>query len=378
MIYFDNAASTPVNPVVINVMSEYHAELHGNPSAIHGYGRKARVVLEQSRRTIAALIHALPSEVVFTSGGTEANNTILWGCCKDLSKKDFISSRLEHPSVLHTLEVLMKYFGIRVHFLHHDIFGHVELDHLEQTLKLLPNAVVCLMHANNEIGNLLPVKDVAGLCAKYGALFHSDTVQTIGKYDIDMSKLPFDFAVGSAHKFYGPKGVGFMYLRKGNSPGSFITGGGQERNMRAGTENISGIAGMAKALEVVTETLEADRLYIDGLKAYLIASLKEAVPSIRFNGDAEKHSLYSIINILLPNSVDHDMLVPRFDMAGICLSSGSACSSGSAVGSHVLKALGRAPEDPSVRVSLSRHNTVSEVKKLVDVIRTMCQSDCHE
>jgi cysteine desulfurase len=372
MLYFDNAASTVVIPEVIDVMSECHAGLYGNPSAIHKSGRKARVVIEQSRRSIASLIHALPSEVFFTSGGTEANNAVLWGCCKDLHRKDFISSPLEHPSVLRTLEALTTYFDIRVHYVHHDALGHIDLDHLGELLKDKPGAVVSLMHANNEIGNLLPVKDVAGLCIRYGALFHSDMVQTIGKFDIDMSNIPLDFAVGSAHKFHGPKGTGFLYVRKGILSEPFITGGGQERNMRAGTENISGIAGMAKALELAVETIEENRLYIEGLKAFLIASLRESIPSIRFNGDAELHSLYSILNILLPDSADHDMLVPRFDMAGICLSSGSACSSGSSVGSHVLKALGRAPEDPSVRVSFSRFNTIEEVRRLVEVVRSMC------
>ncbi len=372
MIYFDNAASTVIVPEVIDVMNECHAGLYGNPSAIHTSGRKARVVIEQSRRSIASLLHASPSEVIFTSGGTEANNAVLWSCCKDLHKKDFISSRLEHPSVIRTLEALVKYFDIRVHYVQHDPIGHICLDHLEELLQGIPGTVVSLMHANNEVGNLLPVKDVSGLCKKYGALFHSDTVQTIGKYDIDMSKLSFDFAVGSAHKFHGPKGAGFLYVRNGIPFEPFITGGGQERNMRAGTENISGIAGMAKALELAVESMEENRLYIEGLKVFLIASLKEAIPDIRFNGDAEQHSLYSIINILLPERADHDMLVPRFDMAGICLSSGSACSSGSSVGSHVLKALGRAPEDPSVRVSLSRFNTVEEVKRLVEVIKSMC------
>ena len=372
MLYFDNAASTVVIPEVVDIMGECHAGLYGNPSAIHGSGRKARVVIEQSRRSIASLIHALPSEVYFTSGGTESNNAVLWGCCKDLHRKDFISSPLEHPSVLRTLEALVKYFDIRVHFVHHDTLGHVDLDHLEELLKDKPGAVVSLMHANNEIGNLLPVKDVSGLCKKYGALFHSDTVQTIGKYDLDMSKIPLDFAVGSAHKFHGPKGTGFLFVRKGILSEPFITGGGQEHNMRAGTENISGIAGMAKALELAVESMEENRLYIEGLKAFMIASLREAIPSIRFNGDAEHHSLHSIINILLPDNADHDMLVPRFDMAGICLSSGSACSSGSSVGSHVLKALGRAPENPSVRVSFSRFNTIGEVVRLVEVVRSMC------
>ncbi len=274
--------------------------------------------------------------------------------------------------MLRVLEALTVHLGARVHFVDVDILGHVNMAHLESLLQRTSKAVVSLMHGNNEIGNLLPVRDVSALCLKYGALFHSDTVQTIGKYHIDMTRLLVDFALGSAHKFHGPKGTGFMFVRKGTAIGSLIAGGGQERNMRAGTENLCGIVGMSKALELTAGTLEDDRLYIQGLKDHLIASLQAQVPSIGFNGDTGPHSLYSIVNILLPGEVDHDMLVPRFDMAGICLSSGSACSSGSSVGSHVLAALGRDKKDPSIRVSFSRYNTMAEVDTLVGVIRSMC------
>lgn len=369
MIYFDNAASTPVYPGVIDVMTACHADLFGNPSAIHGQGRNARVALEYSRRKIATLLSAAPSEIYFTSGGTEANNAILWGCCRSLGRNNFITSRLEHSSVLRVLEGMVRYSGVNLCFVHHDDKGHIDLDHLEYLLKHTPGSVVSLMHGNNEIGNLLPVKDVSDLCVKYGALFHSDTVQTLGKFHLSMDKLPFDFAVGSAHKFHGPKGVGFMFIRKGSSFDAFVAGGGQERNMRAGTENLCGIVGMAKALECGSATSKKNEAYIRNLKEYLIHSLKEQLPAIRFNGDAEGHSLYSIVNLLLPGRLDPDMLVARFDIAGICISSGSACSSGSSTGSHVLEALGRSPDEPSIRVSLSHYNTIDEVKELIRVIK---------
>jgi cysteine desulfurase len=373
LIYFDSAATTPVFPEVAEVM--YHAMLHsfGNPSSIHELGRHARVEVEGARRMVARLLNARPGEVFFTSGGTEANNAMLWGCCKDLGRKHFVSSRLEHPSVLQTLLALEKYMGCKVRYVNLDRKGIVDLDHLEVLLAGETGSVVSLMHANNEIGNLLQVRQVGALCKKYGALFHSDTVQTIGKIKIDMQILPFDFATLSAHKFHGPKGVGAMYIRGGNGFLPFIQGGAQERNMRAGTENVQGIIGMGKALEMVHADMNFISESLNEIREFLLESLPQELPGLSFNGDHRGNVLYSILNISLPNNVDADMLLPRLDMAGICVSTGSACSSGSNKPSHVLTALGIDQKVPNLRLSFNRYNTMDEARRLVEVLKEICK-----
>lgn len=371
VIYFDNAASTQVAGPVIEAMSSCMRDYPGNPSSTHEAGRKARIMLENARRSVASALHALPSEIFFTSGGTEANNAILWGCCKDLHRQIFITSRLEHPAVLNTLDALVRYMGVGLKYVNFDALGHADLNHLESLLKEHRGAVVALMHANNETGNLLPVKTVAELCMKYDALFHSDMVQTIGKFNISLPAHQIDFAAGSAHKFHGPKGVGFIYVAKGRSFKPFLTGGGQERGMRAGTENLCGIIGLARALEWSLKSLDHSMLHVQSLKEYLIKALREEIPGTRFNGDIGKHSLYSILNFTLPEGKGSGMLLPLLDMAGICVSSGSACASGASLESHVLAALNVDPNDPSVRVSFSRHNTLDEVKRFVDVLKSL-------
>ncbi len=374
MIYFDNAASTQMHEEVIKVITDCMHAIYGNPSSVHEAGRRARVVVEQSRRTIARLLHASPSEIFFTSGGTEASNALLWGCHKDLGRRIFITGRLEHPAVLKTLESLEKIMDVEVHFVRHQPNGHVSLDHLEELLKAHPSAVVSLMHANNEIGNLLPLKNVAALCAQYGALFHSDTVQTIGKFYTDLSKGVLDFAAASAHKFHGPKGVGFMFVKKGHALTPFVTGGGQEREMRAGTENVCGIAGMAKALEMAYLDMESDQKHISSLKQACMALLLEKIPGSAFYGDAAGSSLHTIMNISLPEGKQADMLLPALDIRGICVSSGSACSSGSIKKSAVMQALNTNPERPSIRVSFSRYNTLEEVQHFVQHLSDIHQS----
>jgi len=344
----------------------------GNPSSIHELGRHARVEVEHARRTIARLLNAQPGEIFFTSGGTEANNAILWGCCKDLGRRHFISSRLEHPAVIQTLEALEKYMGCTNHFVNTDSKGVIDLDHLEQLLAANTGAVVSLMHANNEIGNLLPVKDVGALCLQYGALFHSDTVQTVGKLGVDMNYLPVDYAVVSAHKFHGPKGVGAMFIRSGKAFLPFLQGGAQERNMRAGTENVQGIMGMAKALEMVHAEMDAVHRKIMEIRNFLLNCLPEEIPGIVFNGDAHGCTLHSILNISLPQDIAADLLLPRLDMAGICVSTGSACSSGSNKPSHVLTALGIDQKIPNLRISFSRYNTLDEAARLVGVLKEIC------
>ncbi len=367
VIYFDNAATTRPDQDVLDEVIACMSEEYGNPSSVHALGRRARVRIEESRRTVARLLNVSPAEIFFTSGGTEANNAILWGCCLGLGYSDVITSPVEHPAVLNPLVCLAEK-GIRVHHLRVDQTGHIDLAHLKALLAEYPRSLVSLMHANNEIGNLLPVKAVASLCTAAGALFHSDTVQTIGKLHMDMQKLGMDFAVGSAHKFYGLKGAGFMYVRSGKFFPPYLLGGGQERNMRAGTENIYGIAGMAKALELAHQRMEEDQHHCRSLKEACIDLLRNEIPDVHFNGDAEGSSLHTILNVSLPPTVDAEMLLPSLDIEGICVSSGSACSSGSSQGSHVLNTLGADETMPSLRVSFGRHNSMEEVRKLVQVL----------
>jgi cysteine desulfurase len=374
IIYFDNAASTQLSEEVIQVMTDCMHDVYGNPSSVHEYGRRARVVVEQSRRTIAKLFSTTSSEIYFTSGGTEANNAILWACCKDLGRRSFISGKLEHPAVLKSLTALKKIMDVGLHFVRHTSNGHICLDHLEELLKENPGSVVSLMHANNEIGNLLPVKSVSALCTQYDALFHSDAVQTVGKLHIDFSGQFMDFAAASAHKFHGPKGVGFMYVKKGHSITPFISGGGQEREMRAGTENVYGIAGMAKALELAYLHLESDQKHITSLKQNCITLLQEKIPGVDFHGDPTGSSLHTILNISLPPGKKAEMLMPALDIRGICVSSGSACSSGSVKKSSVMQALDTNPERPSIRVSFSRYNTFEEVHRFVQNLSDIYQS----
>ncbi len=367
LIYLDNAATTPVDPSVLEAMNQHH-EVFGNPSSVHVQGRKARVLVEQARRTVAKIMQVAPAEVFFTSGGTEANNAILWGCALNLGYTHFITSMLEHPAVLKPLQYLRQFAGIQVHFVNTDTLGHIDPEHLEKLLKEHPGALVSLMHANNETGNLLPVNTVSHLCKKYQAAFHSDTVQTIGKYSMDLPHLGFDFAVASAHKFCGPKGVGFMAVPTGKFFKPFIAGGGQERNMRAGTENVPAIIGLAKALEIAHVRMAEDQVHIRSLKSACIRLLRERIQGVGFNGDVHGSSLHTILNVSLPLNMDADLLLPNLDMAGICVSSGSACASGSNKASHVLSAMEVDPSRPSVRISFGRQNTLAEVETLVDVL----------
>lgn len=353
---------------VLDIMQGVAKDVFGNPSSVHEAGRRARVALEDARRHIARCLKVTPAEVFFTSGGTEANNAILWGCVRDLGYKHFITSPLEHPAVLKPLEAIREQHQAQIHMVKVDSLGRVDLDHLADLLQTHQGAVVSLMHANNETGTLLPVKAVSKLSQDHGALFHSDTVQTIAKFEMDLRDPNIDFAVASAHKFHGPKGTGFMVIRPGYFFKPFVLGGGQERNMRAGTEHLSGIVGMAEALKLAHERMEADQLHIMALKKACMEELLGRLPGVSFNGDATGSSLHTILNLTLPAVIDPDMLLPRLDMEGFCVSSGSACASGTTKGSHVLKALGVDLQRPSLRISFSRYNTLDEVKQLVDVL----------
>lgn len=375
-IYLDNAATTPMAPEVIETMTVVMSNTFGNPSSIHNYGREAKALIEQARKKISHYFNVSPGEIFFTSGGTEADNIALRGAVEDLNIEHVITSRIEHPAVLLSLETLEKKGKLKLDYVNLSANGHVDLEHLE---KLLGNfsshasdkgakSLVSLMHANNEIGNLLPLKKVAGICRKYNAVFHSDTVQTIGHYPIDLSTIPVHFITCSAHKFHGPKGIGFLYINGNIKISPMILGGSQERNMRGGTENIYGIAGLAKALELAHNDMPGQQNYIQDLKTYMIDQLEQRITGVQFNGDARGSSLYTVLNVLLPETAKKEMLVHYLDISGIAVSAGSACSSGSGTGSHVLRHIGCDMNRPSVRFSFSKFNTREEIDYCVKKI----------
>lgn len=370
-IYFDNAATTPLNKEVADAMYQVMLNNFGNPSSTHADGRTARTTIEECRRTIAKLINCSPGEVFFTSGGTEADNMAIRKTIAACNIKNIITSEIEHHAVLHTIEELANSENIKLHFVKLTANGHVDYDDLTLLLQNNTNAFVSLMHANNEIGNLLDVEKVGDLCEKYQAIFHSDTVQTVGHYAIDVQKLKVHFITCAAHKFHGPKGVGFIYISNNVKISPFITGGAQERNMRGGTENVYGIVGLTKALELAYSQLEQGQTQIQSLKTYMIEQLKANINGIEFNGDAEGNSLYTVLNASFPPSSIGEMLLFKLDIAGISVSGGSACSSGSDVGSHVLAALKTDRNRAAVRFSFSMLNTKTEIDKVVVTLKEM-------
>lgn len=374
-VYFDNAATTPLAPEVFEAMLPFMREHFGNPSAIHGYGRKTRAAIEQARRTVAALLNCTPGEIVFTSGGTEADNMVLNGAVRDLGVKHIITSHIEHHAVEYTAESIAKQGGAKVHWVRVEADGQPDLAHLEELLRNTQGqgVLVSLMHANNEIGTRIDLHKVGSLCRKYGALFHSDTVQTMGHYRFDLANTPVDYITCAAHKFHGPKGVGFLYMRNGANIKAAILGGSQERNMRAGTENIYGIVGLAKALELATEDVEGHQRHVQALKELMKKRLKEEIPGVGFNGDSGPDSLYTVLSVCFPEDGKSEMLIYNLDIEGIACSGGSACSSGSNKGSHVLGAL--YPERPggNIRFSFSRYSTQEEVEHVVGVLKRVFQ-----
>jgi cysteine desulfurase len=370
-VYLDNAATTPLDPEVLEAMLPYMKQHFGNPSSIHSFGRETKAAIEQARKKVSGYFNVSPSEIFFTSGGTEANNTAIRCSIRDLGITHVITSPIEHHAVLHTVEELEKQGRIKLSLVSIDERGHVNLEHLEKLLSAHPHSLVSLMHANNEIGNLLPLKSVAQLCAKYDAIFHCDTVQTVGHFKIDLSDIPVHFISCAAHKFHGPKGVGFLYINRNVKINPFIYGGAQERNMRGGTENVYGIIGLAKALELAYENLEAHKKHILSLKEYMAKSLTESIPGILFNGDCMGTSLYTVLNVSFPVTDFAEMLLFNLDIAGIAVSGGSACSSGSEEPSHVLKALGVDDARPSVRFSFSKFNTKAEVDFALEKLREL-------
>ncbi len=367
-IYLDNAATTPLDPVVLEEMLPLMREQFGNPSSIHGHGRVVRSAIEKARKKVAELLNTSPSEIFFTSGGTEADNTAIRNTVLSKGIKHIITSPLEHHAVLHTAEHLEKEGLAKVSLVELDSKGYVDYAHLEELLRTNEPSLISLMHGNNEIGNLLDLDRVGQLATEYKALFHSDTVQTMGHYKHDLQQMKTNFIVGAAHKFHGPKGVGFLYMQAGTKIPPFIHGGAQERNMRGGTENVYGIVGLAKALEIAYAEMADHQQYIQGLKTHMIARLKEAIPEIGFNGDPEtsEQSLYTVLNVSFPPTADSEMLLFNLDIEGISASGGSACSSGSDVGSHVLRALKADPSRPSARFSFSKYTTKEEIDTVVE------------
>jgi cysteine desulfurase len=368
-VYFDNAATTALDKEVLDEMLPFMTEHFGNPSSIHSFGRKTRAAIEEARKKVAKLLNVSPSEIFFTSGGTEADNMAIHGSVYDLGIKHIITSKIEHHAVLHTVEKLAQDNVIKLSFVNLTHEGHIDLKHLEELLEINERSLVSLMHANNEIGNLLPLKDVSELCIKYNAIFHSDTVQTMGHYDIDLSKVKVHFVTCAAHKFHGPKGVGFLYINADVKIKPFVYGGSQERNMRGGTENLYGIVGLAKALEIALRDVKEHQNHIQELKSYMIDELKKAIQGIEFNGACNSNCLYTLLNVRFPHTKDAEMLLFNLDIAGIATSGGSACSSGSDVGSHVLKQLNFDQTRPSVRFSFSKYNTKEEVDYTISKLK---------
>ncbi len=362
-VYLDNAATTPLDKAVIEAMLPMMERNFGNPSSIHSHGREVRNAIEKARKTIAGLLNTSPAEIFFTSGGTEADNTAIVSAIETYQITHAVTSALEHHAVLHTLEHLAKIGKIKLSLVQLTEKGHIDLNHLETLLQQHPNTLVSLMHGNNEIGNLLDLDAVGQLCVQYGATFHSDTVQTMGHYKHDLQKISIDFIVGAGHKFHGPKGAGFLYINAAKKIHPFIHGGSQERNMRGGTENVYGIIGLAKALEIAYSGMDEHRKHIEHLKSYMITQLNTRFEGISFNGDCENldKSLYTVLNVGFPPSDESDMFLFNLDINKISASGGSACTSGSNIGSHVLTALGTDPQRPSVRFSFSKYNTIEEI-----------------
>jgi cysteine desulfurase len=372
-IYFDNAATTALDPEVLEAMLPYLTTHFGNPSSIYSYGRETRLAIENARKTVARLLGVKPGTIFFTSGGTESNNTAIGAAIRDLGCTHIITSLIEHHAVLHTVEHYGHQGTVSVSFVALTETGHVDLADLERQLAEKAAAgtrcLVSLMHANNEIGVLLPIKAVGALCHQYNAIFHSDCVQTVGHYPVDLSELKVHFISAASHKFHGPKGVGLLYVNEEVQIKPFILGGGQERNMRAGTENVYGIVGFAKALEIALRDYEQVSAYIDGLKHYMASELQKAFEGVSFNCGA--NSLYTVLSVCFPKTEKSEFLLMNLDIHHICASGGSACSSGADAGSHVMRALNKTDKYVTVRFSFSKYNTTAEVDQVVEKLKEL-------
>jgi len=371
-IYFDNAATTALDKEVLEAMLPYMTNHFGNPSSIYSYGRETRLAIESARKTVARILNTHPGEIFFTSGGTESDNMAIAASIHNLECSHIITSPIEHHAVLHAVE----------HFDHDNVVtssfvnllpdGHIDLSDLEEQLAShSERCLVSLMHANNEIGNLLDIHTAGEICKKYNAIFHSDTVQTVGHYKLNLRETPIHFAAGAGHKFHGPKGVGILYVNDNIKIKPIIYGGGQERNMRAGTENVYGIVGFAKALEIADANLEKEGQYIQSLKSYMIEQLEKNISGVMFNGDYLGKSLYTVLNVGFPKSEKSEMILFNLDMSSICASGGSACSSGADVGSHVIRSINNNPNLVPVRFSFSKYNTKEEIDFVVQKLKEL-------
>ncbi len=371
-VYLDNASTTAMRPEVIQEMTKIMLEDYGNPSSTHSFGRNGKTILELSRKSIAKHLNCTAQEIIFTSGGTEADNWILRSAVEDLKIERIITSKIEHHAVLHTVWALQEEYGVQVDYVKVNADGSLDLTHLSNLLSDEKKTIVSLMHVNNETGTILDLDRVSLICKQYNALFHSDTVQSVGKTEIDLQKTPIDFILASAHKFHGPKGIGFAFIRKNSGLQPLLFGGEQEKGLRAGTEAVHQIAGMAKALSISYEKLEEERTYILGLKNYLIKQFEIHFPDFRING--KKDDFYNIINVILPFSSDKtSMLLFSLDMKGIAVSRGSACQSGSIKPSHVLNEM-LSESDlklPNLRISFSHYNTKEDIDWLIESLKTL-------
>ena len=374
-VYFDNAATTPLRKEVIKTISRVMEECFGNPSSTHSFGRTAKTYIETARKGIASLLNALPQEIIFTSGGTESDNMILSCAVKDLNVKTIISSPIEHHAVIHALDALKKNQKINVRYLKLDAQGNIDLNDLEESLKIdNSKKLVSLMHVNNEIGNILNLHEVGNLCHNNNALFHTDAVQGVGHYLFDLKNLPVDFLSSAAHKYHGPKGIGFSFVRKNSGLEPFIYGGAQERGLRAGTESVHNIVGMHEALDISHKKLEVEKKQILFLKNHFIKGLIEIFPNVHFNGNSSENNLstYTLLNVALPiDEKKASLLDFHLDLKGIACSKGSACQSGSSQGSHVLNHIQnqKIKKMSSLRFSFSSFNNIDEVDYVLETLK---------
>jgi cysteine desulfurase len=366
-IYLDNAATTSLDPAVLAAMMPYLTTHFGNPSSIYSYGRESRMAIENARKTVAKLLNAHPAEIFFTSGGTESSNTAIRAAVRDLGCKHIISSSIEHHATTHTIEHLHKTGEAALSYVKLLPNGHINLADLENLLiNSKVKCLVTLMHANNEIGNMIDINAVGEICKKYNAIFHSDTVQTVGHFPFNLRNTPVHFITGAGHKFHGPKGVGILYINENIKITPFVHGGSQERNMRAGTENLYGIVGFAKALEIASQEYEKESNYIKSLKLYMMEKLKSNINGIVFNGDPLGTSLYAVLSVSFPKTEKSEMILFNLDINNICASGGSACTSGADQGSHVIRAINNNPNQITVRFSFCKNNTTAEIDQVVE------------
>lgn len=372
-VYLDNAATTPMAPEVIEVMTNVMHDNYGNPSSTHSFGRSTKVLIENSRRTIAQYVNCEPSEIIFTSGGTEADNMALRSAVNSLGVKRVITSPLEHHAVLHTADALNNIKNIKIDYVKVDENGNVDLDDLQRLLQESDlKTLVSLMHANNEIGTLLPIKKVSQICRENEAYFHSDTVQTMGHYAFDLKDLDIDFITCAGHKFHGPKGVGFLYINKKTRINSLIYGGAQERGLRGGTENVYGIVGLAKAMDLAYADVKHHEEQVQELKTYMMQELQRIIPGVEFHGETNpEKSLYTVLNVCFPKNDKSSMLLFTLDIQGVACSGGSACSSGSSKGSHVLGGINADMDRPNARFSFSRYTTKEEIDYALQQIESI-------